>query len=101
MQRLKYWLARYNLEGDFLGWQELSTQLSPCSMSDDDLINSMNFGALSKIDCEFDLTKLKSDLSHKLPLEANIFYELFVEDRNKKLIDVPVLIRNFRDVGNN
>lgn len=23
--QLKYWLARYNLEGDFLGWQELKT----------------------------------------------------------------------------
>lgn len=32
-QQLKYWLATYNVEGEFLGWQELSNQLMPCPRS--------------------------------------------------------------------
>lgn len=54
-----------------------------------------------KLECNFELQKLKSDISGQLPLEANVFFELFVEDQNKNLVDVPVLIRNFRDVDNN
>jgi hypothetical protein len=70
-------------------------------MTDDDLIASQNFGVVTKLECNFPLQTLKSDITDELPLEANTFYELFVEDRNRKLIDVPVLVRNFRDVGNN
>jgi hypothetical protein len=37
------------------------------------------------------LNKLKSDITAQLPVDANYFFELFIEDRNKRLIDVPVL----------
>lgn len=98
-ERLNYWLARYSFEGDFLGWQQLSAQLSPCPFThSQDILSAQNFGVVSKLNCDFELQKLKSDLSDQLPLESNIFYELFVEDRNKNLVDVPVLIKNFRDV---
>jgi len=30
-------------------------------------------------------------------LQANAFYEIYLEDANKKLVDVPILIKNFRD----
>ena len=33
-----------------------------------------------------------------LPLQANAFFELYLEDANQNLIDVPVLIKNFRDL---
>jgi hypothetical protein len=31
------------------------------------------------------------------PSNENIFYELYLQDYNGDLIDVPVLIRNFND----
>ncbi len=33
----------------------------------------------------------------ELPKEANTFFELFILDRRGNLIDVPVLIKNFRN----
>ena len=33
-----------------------------------------------------------------LPLQANAFFELYLEDAKGNLIDVPVLIKNFRDL---
>lgn len=50
---------------------------------------------MQQIECDFELIKLKN--KDQQPLEANVFYELFIEDSNKNLIDVPILVRNFRD----
>jgi hypothetical protein len=40
------------------------------------------------------LADLQKDKS-ALPEGANILYELYLEDQDKKLIDVPVLVRNY------
>ena len=56
------------------------------------------FGVVTKNECNFELYKLKSDAQKQLPLDANVFFELFLEDRNKNLVAVPVAISNFRDI---
>jgi hypothetical protein len=45
--------------------------------------------------CAYDLSKLIGESGR--PAEENFFYDLFIEDYNKVLIDVPVLISNLRD----
>ena len=37
---LNFQLAKYNLEGDFLGFEELNNQLTLCSNTYDDSVNS-------------------------------------------------------------
>jgi hypothetical protein len=46
------------------------------------------------------LNKLVQWNPDNLPEEANAFFDLFIEDANKQLIDVPVLIRNYWAPGN-
>lgn len=57
----------------------------------------MKFGAVTKSECEFEISKLFNQNGYDFPREANMFFELFIQDRNKNLIDVPVLMRNFRN----
>lgn len=59
----------------------------------------MQFGTTIDNSCTFDLSKLTSSSSYDHPTNENIFYELFLEDYNGNLIDVPVLIRNFKDAN--
>ena len=54
----------------------------------------MDIGASLKRTCNFDLSKLINPQEY--PRNANVFYEMFLEDYNGDLIDVPVLIRNYK-----
>jgi hypothetical protein len=47
------------------------------------------------MNCEYDLSKLTGESGR--PAEENFFYDLFIEDYNKVLIDIPVLVSNLRD----
>ena len=52
----------------------------------------MNMGASIMRRCNFDTALLtKPELN---PRQANVFYELYLEDYNGDLIDVPVKIKN-------
>lgn len=57
----------------------------------------MRFGTTIQNECTFDLSRLVSSNKQDHPRNENIFYELFIEDYNGDLIDVPVLVRNFMD----
>jgi len=48
-------------------------------------------------DCKFDVTKL---LDTTMPKQTNIFYDMFLEDYNGDLIDIPVYIKNLNNVRN-
>jgi hypothetical protein len=52
------------------------------------------------IGCSFDLSKLLSPIAEDLPKTTNIFYDLFLEDFNGDLIDVPILIDNLKNGDN-
>ena len=58
---LTFYLARYNIEGEFLGFNELKTQLSLCPMTYTDVVRMTKFGVLTKNECEFELIDLISE----------------------------------------
>ena len=90
-------LAKYNLEGDFLGWEDLSNQIWMCKVSVKDSEKYRRVG-LGIVDLwEFNLKDLVDRTIHLDNL--NYFFELFLVDYNGDLIDVPVLIDNFIDSG--
>ena len=92
---LAFQLAQYAINGTFLGFTELKAQLSICPMSYENVLETRSFGAITVNECEFYLEDLQTTDPAGLPDEANILYELYLEDDNKKLIDIPVLIRNY------
>lgn len=75
----------------------LKSQLNLCPLNYNDVLNILKFGALTESICEFDLTTLVKWDTSELPVNANYFFDLFILDKNGNLIDVPVLIQNFRD----
>eukprot|EP00347_Sterkiella_histriomuscorum_P018733 403344384 len=95
-QSLTFYLARYHINGTFLGFQQLKSQLSICPLNYDDVLNIFKFGAVSQNECQFSLNELILDPINQ-PSEANVFFDLFIQDSKGNLIDVPVLIRNLVD----
>ena len=53
------------------------------------------FGIVTKNDCNYDLINLAK--GKNLPKDANAFFELYISDSSKNLINVPVLISNYID----
>lgn len=94
MNYLKFKVASYHLNGTFIRFEDLTTQLQLCSNSLDDGNEWRRFGVSLENSCDFDLTTL---VKEKKPDNVNVFYEAFIEDFNGDLIDVPVLIENYID----
>ena len=46
-EKLTFYLAQYHLNGTFLGFSELSSQLSICEMTYDDVAVMKRFGSIS------------------------------------------------------
>jgi len=99
-QFLNFHVARYNLQGEFLGIEELKTQLSICSMNYQEVIDMKRFGILTDNSCTYELSTLVGG-SEQVPKGVNSFYELYIEDESGNLVDVPVLVTNFRDADGN
>jgi len=55
----------------------------------------MKFGTTIENSCTFDLSNLISTSTFDHPENENMFYELYIQDYNGDLIDIPVLVRNF------
>ena len=55
------------------------------------------FGTTIENSCNFDLSRLTSSSPYDNPKNQNMFYELYLEDFDGQLIDVPVLIQNLLD----
>ncbi|CDW85678.1 meckelin isoform 4 [Stylonychia lemnae] len=97
LNKLIYKIGKFNMEGDFLGFDTVTDQLQVCETSTDEVQRMMNFGTTIENSCTFDLSTLTSSQAYDHPENQNIFYELYIQDYNGDLIDVPVLIRNFQD----
>lgn len=57
----------------------------------------MTFGTTLSSSCNFDLSKLVSSSVFDHHKSQDLFFELYMEDYNEDLIDIPVLIKNFKD----
>ena len=97
VHEMKYQLAKYDLEGNFLGWEALDQQLLICPASYEEALSFRRFGTTIINSCTFDLTKITDNSTADYPNNVNVFYDMFYEDTNGNLLDVPVVIRNFKD----
>lgn len=97
INRFRYKLAIFELEGKFLGWQDLSDQLLLCRTSTELQEELLTFGTTLSSSCNFDLSKLVSSSIFDHHKSQDLFFELYLEDYNEDLIDIPVLIKNFKD----
>ena len=61
----------------------------------------MRFGTTIVNSCTFDVSNLISPNIYDNPKNQNFFYEMYIQDFNGDLIDVPVNIRNFNDLNGN
>ena len=52
---LSYYLARYSIEGEFQGYQELKAQLSVCPMTYSDVVKMKRFGVVTRNPCQFEV----------------------------------------------
>ena len=61
-----------------------------------EIMNVKRFGSVTYLNCDFYLNDLIKPEEHMLPADANKFFELYLLDAEKNLIDVPVLMRDYR-----
>lgn len=87
---LDFILAKYHMDGTFLGYEALTDQLILCPHSSQETQRYREFGTNVNIDCNL-------DVSLYLTLADTVFYEIFLLDSDGTLKDVPVLIENIRD----
>lgn len=99
ISKLNFKLASYDLEGNFLGFEDLTDQLVICNRPSEELERIYNIGTTVEIMCTYDLSVLVSQNENLTPRKANNFYELFLEDYNGNMIDVPVLVENIQRDG--
>ena len=72
-----------------------------CETSLEEIERLRNFGTTIQNSCTFDLARLISTNKYDHPRIENFFYELYIQDYNGDLIDVPVLLRNYYDSNGN
>ena len=94
VNKLGFVLAKYDLEGNFYGFEELYDQLSICKQPSDDQNDVFRIGVTLRYLCKFDLNQLISSNKFERPLNENMFFELYLKDYDGSLIDVPILIDN-------
>lgn len=70
--------------------------MSPCPMTYNDVVNMKKFGAITENNCEFNLDQLINP-SLNLHYQNGVLYELFLKDDKDMMVDVPVLIRNYKN----
>jgi len=101
VRQLRFKVAKYDLEGNFYGFEDLTNQLVICEKTQDELQRIYRIGTTVEILCTFDLGRLVSSNKYDLVKNANMFYELYLLDYNGNMIDVPTLISNVvSDTGN-
>ena len=96
---LNFKMGKYNLEGNFLGFEDLTYQLQLCGADYDYTRDFRNFGTTVYTSCSFDATILIN--SYLKPNNTDVFYYLYLVDSSGNYIDVPVKINNYVDSSGN
>lgn len=91
---LDFKMAKYHMDGTFMGYEPLTDQLILCPHSSQETERYREFGTNVQIDCTLNVELYTT-------LEDTYFYEIFLIDSNGLAKDVPVLIRNIRDENSN
>lgn len=90
LNELKFYLAMYAMNGEFLGYQKLTDQLILCPHSSEDTKRYREFGTNVIYSCDLDLEPF-------ITYPETVFYDLYLVDSDDTLIEVPILITNFID----
>lgn len=61
ISQLRFKLARYSLQGDFLGFEDLTDQLSICQEPREKISNLYRVGVTATLSCSYDLSQLISE----------------------------------------
>lgn len=93
VNELQFKLAKYALDGSFLGFEDLKDQLLLCPHSSEDSKKYREFGTNVIYKCQLDLTKY-------IDADETVFYDPYLIDDDGTMIDVPVLFRDYRDQNN-
>ena len=101
ISKLTYQLARFDLLGNFYGFETLSDQLLLCQTPAADVEKLRQFGTTLDSTCNFDLSRLISSSEYDHHKYQNMFFEMYIKDFNDDLIDVPVLVKNMQDKNGN
>lgn len=96
---LYFRLGMYSLEGDFLGFQNLTTQLQLCPADYQYGVDYREFGRSVSSKCNYNVSQLID--TALLPNNTDVFYDLWLVDVNDNYIDVPVKILNYVDSDGN
>ena len=88
---LRFVLGKFAVNGSFLGFKDVTVDLTQCHERNDIALLWQNFGTNFYSDCFFNLPVLSDS-------EPSLFYNLYLQDVNDNLLDIPILIRN---IGNN
>jgi meckelin len=88
---LDYWLAKYDIYGNYYGFEPLSNQLLLCPNSVASGQSLKSFGTTFTNNCNLNLQSFMN--------AQTWFYELFLKDIDGSYKPIPVLITNIRDVN--
>ncbi len=89
VNRFQYFIAKYDIYGNYFGMAELTTELELCSETFEDGFEFRSFGTTIENRCNINLAKY---LNRNY---TTFFYELYLLDpTTKELIDIPVMIDN-------
>lgn len=96
---LRFVMGKYSLDGYFLGYENLTTQLQLCPADYTYGVDYRRFGTTVYSSCSYDLSQLITE--YLQPNNTNIFYDLWLVDYDGDFIDVPVKIKNYVDNNGN
>ena len=96
-RKMKFKLAKYDIEGNFHGFEDLTNQLVICEKSREEISRIYEIGTSVNIPCTYDLSNLISTNKYDRPRLENFFFELYMVDWDESLIDIPVLIGSVKN----
>ncbi len=94
---LPLYLAKWSFDGTYLGFEPLTDQLTLCPAARTVVDEVRRFGSNINYECNIDLRTLLD----KGMTDEQVYYSLWLVDsaQGGVYVDVPVLIRNMRDLG--
>lgn len=89
VNKLEFYIAKYDILGNYLGMTLLTNELELCSNTYEDGYEYRSFGTTIINECNLDMSKF---LGRNYTM---YFYELYLNDpTNNQLIDIPIMIDN-------
>lgn len=90
VNELAFTLAEFYLNGTFIGYKNLTDQLVLCPHEYTVGSKYRKFGTNVQVTCTLDLTSY-------ITYSETTFFELYLFISNTSLIDIPVLVKNYKD----